>query len=193
MRCPFCNSMNTQVRDSRPAEEHAAIRRRRFCPDCGGRFTTFERVQLREITVVKNSGRKVPFEREKLERSIRLAARKRPVTPEQISALVSTIVRQLESGGETEVPSSTIGAVVMDALRDLDGVAYVRFASVYKDFAEVSDFQTVLGELAKGATVSTPADDSAAQPDGNAGAACEPSAPDGSAPPTQPPSSANNA
>ena len=147
MRCPYCASNDTQVKDSRPTEENAAIRRRRVCPDCGGRFTTFERVQLRDMTVVKSSGKRARFERDKLSRSVEIALRKRPVEPERIERLVSGIVRQLESLGESEIPCTTIGALVMEALRAVDGVAYVRFASVYKDFREVSDFQEVLGEL----------------------------------------------
>ncbi len=149
MRCPYCAGENTQVKDSRPTEENASIRRRRVCPDCGGRFTTFERVQLREITVVKRSGRKVPFERDKLARSVEIALRKRPIESERIERMVSGIVRQIESQGESEVPSSAIGALVMEALRGLDPVAYVRFASVYRDFREASDFQEVLGEIAR--------------------------------------------
>lgn len=150
MRCPFCGSDETQVKDSRPTEENAAIRRRRICPVCGGRFTTFERVQLREITVIKRSGRKVPFERDKLHRSVEIALRKRPVEPERIDRMVSGIVRQLESAGESEIPSSTIGEIVIEALRGLDPVAYVRFASVYRDFREAADFHEVLTEIAKG-------------------------------------------
>ena len=149
MRCPFCGGSDTQVKDSRPTEENAAIRRRRVCPDCGGRFTTFERVQLREITVIKRSGRKVPFDRDKLLRSVEIALRKRPVEQERIERMVSGIVRQLESSGESEIPSSTIGEIVCEALRGLDPVAYVRFASVYRDFREVSDFHEVLTEIAK--------------------------------------------
>ena len=148
MRCPYCAGENTQVKDSRPTEENAAIRRRRVCPDCGGRFTTFERVQLRELIVVKRSGRKVPFDRDKLAKSVDVALRKRPFDPERVERMVSGIVRQLESMGESEIPSSTIGAYVMEALRGLDPVAYVRFASVYRDFLEAADFQEVLGEIA---------------------------------------------
>ena len=147
MKCPFCACSETQVKDSRPTEENAAIRRRRVCPDCGARFTTFERVQLRELIVVKRSGRKVPFDRNKLLQSVEIALRKRPVEPERVERMVSGIVRQLESAGEPEVTSSDIGSLVMEALRGLDPVAYVRFASVYRDFAEASDFQTVLGEI----------------------------------------------
>lgn len=151
MRCPYCAGDNTQVKDSRPTEENAAIRRRRICPDCGGRFTTFERVQLRELFVVKRSGRKVPFDRDKLLKSVSVALRKRPIEAERIERMVSGIVRQLESSGESEVPSSTIGELVMEALRGLDPVAYVRFASVYRDFREAADFQEVLGEIARDA------------------------------------------
>ncbi len=149
MRCPYCSGENTQVKDSRPTEENTSIRRRRICPDCDGRFTTFERVQLREMTVVKRSGRKVPFERDKLYKSIDIALRKRPVEPERIERLVSGLVRRLESSGETELPSTTIGEMVMDALRGLDPVAYVRFASVYRDFRDAADFQDVLGDIAR--------------------------------------------
>jgi transcriptional repressor NrdR len=148
MRCPYCAGENTQVKDSRPTEENAAIRRRRVCPDCGGRFTTFERVQLRELLVVKRSGRKVAFDRDKLVRSIEIALRKRPIGDERVERMVSGLVRQLESAGESEVASSTIGGLVMEALRGLDPVAYVRFASVYRDFREASDFHEVLGEIA---------------------------------------------
>ena len=150
MRCPFCGSDDTQVKDSRPTEENASIRRRRVCPDCGGRFTTFERVQLRELFVVKRSGRRVPFDRDKLGASIAVALRKRPVPEERVERMVSGIVRQLESAGESEIASSAIGELVMEALKGLDAVAYVRFASVYRDFREASDFQDVLSEIAKG-------------------------------------------
>ncbi len=148
MRCPYCSSENTQVKDSRPTEESASIRRRRVCPDCGGRFTTFERVQLRELVVIKRSGRRVPFDRDKLSKSIEVALRKRPIEPDRVERLISGIVRQLESLGETEIPSSAIGGLVMEALKGLDPVAYVRFASVYRDFREASDFHEVLGEIA---------------------------------------------
>src|SRR6478736_5913599 len=147
MRCPYCAGANTQVKDSRPTEENAAIRRRRICPDCGGRFTTFERVQLRELTVVKRSGRKVPFDRDKLVRSVQVALRKRPVDPERVERMVSGIVRRLESLGESEIKSETVGKLVMEALKMLDDVAYVRFASVYKNFREAKDFEELLGEL----------------------------------------------
>ncbi len=148
MRCPFCGSENSQVKDSRPSDENSAIRRRRVCSDCGGRFTTFERVQLRDLTVVKRSGRKVPFDRDKLARSVSVAMRKRPIEPERIDRLVSGLVRQIESSGESEITSAEIGELVMAALRELDPVAYVRFASVYRDFREASDFQAVLRDLA---------------------------------------------
>ena len=149
MRCPYCSSENTQVKDSRPTEENAAIRRRRVCPDCGGRFTTFERVQLRELTVIKRAGRRVAFDRDKLSHSVEIALRKRPMEPDRIERMVSGIVRQLESLGESEIPSSVIGQLVMEALRGLDPVAYVRFASVYRDFREAADFHEVLGEIAE--------------------------------------------
>lgn len=147
MRCPYCQSEDTQVKDSRPAEDGSAIRRRRVCPDCGGRFTTFERVQLRDLTVVKRSGRKVPFDRDKLARSLEVAVRKRNVDPERIDRAVTGIVRQLESSGESEIPTDDVGKLVMDALKSLDDVAYVRFASVYRNFREAKDFHDVLGEL----------------------------------------------
>lgn len=147
MRCPYCGSLDTQVKDSRPTEDSASIRRRRVCPDCGGRFTTFERVQLRELTVVKRSGRRTPFDRDKLETSIAHALRKRPVAPERIERMVNGIVRQLESSGEAEIASSTIGELVMEGLKGLDDVAYVRFASVYKNFREAKDFEELLGQL----------------------------------------------
>ncbi len=147
MRCPFCGSQETQVKDSRPTEDSAAIRRRRYCPACGGRFTTFERVQLRELTVLKRNGKKVPFDRDKLSRSVQLALRKRPIEPEQIERMVSGIVRRLESTGDSEITSNAIGEMVMEALAATDKVAYVRFASVYRNFGEVSDFEDFVGEL----------------------------------------------
>lgn len=147
MRCPFCGAEDTQVKDSRPTEDKNAIRRRRFCPDCGSRFTTFERVQLRELTVVKKNNQRVPFDRDKLMRSVLVATRKRPVEPERIDRMISGIVRQLESLGETEVSSDVIGKIVMDALSNLDQVAYVRFASVYRNFREARDFEEFIGEL----------------------------------------------
>jgi transcriptional repressor NrdR len=146
MRCPFCGHDETQVKDSRPSEDGAAIRRRRLCPACEGRFTTFERVQLRELTILKRSGRRAPFERDKLARSLSVALRKRPVEPERVERMISTIVRQLESMGETELPSSTIGELIMKHLKQLDDVAYVRYASVYRDFRETQDFARFLGE-----------------------------------------------
>ena len=146
MRCPFCGHAESQVKDSRPSEDGAAIRRRRLCPECGGRFTTFERVQLRELTIVKRSGRRAPFDREKLSRSVASAIRKRPIEPERVERMISSIVRQLESLGETELPSSAVGEMVMKQLKALDDVAYVRYASVYRDFRETSDFARFLGE-----------------------------------------------
>ena len=146
MRCPFCGSEDSQVKDSRPSEDGAAIRRRRLCPECGGRFTTFERVQLRELTIVKRSGRRAPFDRDKLARSISIALRKRPIDPDRVERMISTIVRQLESMGETELPSSAVGELVMKQLKQLDDVAYVRYASVYRDFRETQDFARFLGE-----------------------------------------------
>jgi transcriptional repressor NrdR len=148
MRCPYCGSLDTQVKDSRPTEDSAVIRRRRVCPECNGRFTTFERVQLRELTVLKRSGRRVAFDREKLLRSVEISLRKRPVDPERIERLISGIVRKLESMGENEIASSVIGELVMEELKQLDDVAYVRFASVYRNFREPRDFEKVLGELA---------------------------------------------
>lgn len=140
MRCPFCGSENTAVKDSRPAEDNTAVRRRRGCDNCGARFTTFERVQLREITVVKRDGKRMPFARDKLVRSVSIALRKRPVSPEQVEQMVSGINRKLESSGETEVSSSDIGELVMESLRSIDPVGYVRYASVYKDFGDPKDF-----------------------------------------------------
>ncbi|MBS4083464.1 MAG: transcriptional regulator NrdR [Rhizobiales bacterium] len=150
MRCPFCGNADTQVKDSRPTEDSAAIRRRRVCPQCGQRFTTFERVQLRELTVLKRSGRRTPFDRDKLLRSVQIALRKRPVDPARIDQMVSGIVRRLESAGDEEVNSEVIGELVMDGLKQLDDVAYVRFASVYRNFRDPKDFEDVLGELAEG-------------------------------------------
>lgn len=146
MRCPFCGHDETQVKDSRPSEDGAAIRRRRMCPSCEGRFTTFERVQLRELTILKRSGRRTPFERDKLARSVAIATRKRPIEPDRVERMISAIVRQLESMGETELPSSTIGELMMKHLKQLDDVAYVRYASVYRDFRETQDFARFLGE-----------------------------------------------
>ncbi|PXA87293.1 transcriptional regulator NrdR [Nostoc sp. 3335mG] len=147
MRCPFCGHEDSQVKDSRPSEDGASIRRRRQCEGCGGRFTTFERVQLREVTVAKSNGKREAFERVKLERSIEVACRKRPITAEQIDKLVSGIQRQLETSGETEVTATQIGGLVMDGLKGLDPVAYIRFASVYKDFTEAKDFEEFAGTV----------------------------------------------
>jgi transcriptional repressor NrdR len=147
MRCPFCSHAETQVKDSRPTDDSSAIRRRRQCEACNGRFTTFERIQLRELTVLKSEGRRETFEREKLERSLSIACRKRPVDSGQIDRLVTSIQRQLETMGEAEIPSSRIGALVMDALHELDSVAYIRFASVYKDFSEAKDFEAFAGAV----------------------------------------------
>lgn len=156
MKCPFCGHGDSQVKDSRPSEDGSAIRRRRFCSDCGGRFTTFERVQLRELTIVKRSGRRSPFDREKLIRSISIALRKRPVDPERIERMVSGIVRQLESRGETDISSSVVGEAVMIALKSLDEVAYVRYASVYRDFRETQDFARFLGDEGLNDELETP-------------------------------------
>ena len=148
MRCPYCGSLETQVKDSRPTEDASSIRRRRVCPDCGGRFTTFERVQLRELTVLKKSGRRVAFDRDKLMRSLEVALRKRPVEGERVDRMVNGIVRQLESQGDSDITSDRIGELVMEGLRALDGVAYVRFASVYRNFRETRDFNMLIDELA---------------------------------------------
>jgi transcriptional repressor NrdR len=147
MRCPFCSNDDTQVKDSRPTEDNAAIRRRRFCPACGSRFTTFERVQLRELTIMKKNGQRVPFDRDKLYRSIQVATRKRPVDPERVERIVNSIQRRLESSGESEIKSGSIGEMVMDALAGLDQVAYVRFASVYRNFREAKDFEEFIEQL----------------------------------------------
>ena len=147
MRCPYCGSLETQVKDSRPTEDASSIRRRRVCPDCGGRFTTFERVQLRELSVLKKSGRRVPFDRDKLMRSLEIALRKRPVDAERVDRMVNGIVRQLESQGDSDITSDRIGELVMEGLRALDGVAYVRFASVYRNFRETRDFNMLIDEL----------------------------------------------
>ncbi|MCW5695497.1 MAG: transcriptional regulator NrdR [Bauldia sp.] len=147
MRCPYCGSDDTQVKDSRPSGDNTSIRRRRVCTDCGGRFTTFERIQLRELTVIKRSGRRVPFDRDKLVRSVQVALRKRQVEPDRVERMINGIVRQLESLGEGDVPSEQIGLLVMEGLKRLDDVAYVRFASVYRNFREAKDFETLLDEL----------------------------------------------
>ena len=149
MRCPFCSHENSQVKDSRPSEDGASIRRRRQCEDCGARFTTFERVQLRDVNVVKSGNRREPFDRTKLERSIAVACRKRPVPPERIEKLASSIQRQVETSGESEIESSRIGGMVMDGLKALDPVAYIRFASVYKDFREARDFEEFAGAVSE--------------------------------------------
>ena len=148
MRCPNCGSLDTQVKDSRPTQDSSVIRRRRVCLACNFRFTTFERVQLRELIVIKRNGRRVPFDRDKLLRSVQIALRKRPVEPERIDQAVSKIVREFESQGESEISSEAIGEMVMESLRALDDVAYVRFASVYRNFREAKDFEAVLDELA---------------------------------------------
>lgn len=147
MRCPFCSHPDTQVKDSRPTEDNTAIRRRRACIECGARFTTFERVHLRELTVLKSNGRREPFDRDKLERSMRISLRKRPVEEERISRVVASLVRRLETMGETEIHANQVGEVVMEALRSLDSVAYVRFASVYRNFREAKDFEDFIGSL----------------------------------------------
>lgn len=147
MRCPFCGSEDTQVKDSRPVEESSAIRRRRQCPECGARFTTFERVQLRDLQVIKKDGRRAPFDRDKLARSIRIATRKRGIDGEQIERIINGIVRRIETSGESEVPSTRLGELAMDSLAKLDEVAYVRFASVYRDFATARDFEEFIRHL----------------------------------------------
>jgi len=147
MRCPFCGNTDTQVKDSRPAEDNVAIRRRRSCPACGGRFTTYERVQLRDLVVVKKNGRREEFDRDKLARSIKIALRKRPIEPERVEQMINGIVRRLESMGDADIPSDTIGEIVMESLARIDTVGYVRFASVYKNFQEVADFEDFVSEL----------------------------------------------
>ncbi len=147
MRCPFCGSDDTQVRDSRPTEDNSAIRRRRVCMACSQRFTTFERVQLRELTVIKKGGAREPLDREKLARSMKIALRKRPVEAERVERVINGIIRRLESAGETEIESSAVGELIMDALAGLDQVAYVRFASVYRNFREARDFEHFVGTL----------------------------------------------
>jgi transcriptional repressor NrdR len=147
MRCPYCGSLDTQVKDSRPTDDASSIRRRRVCPDCAGRFTTFERVQLRELQVVKKNGRRAPFDRDKLVRSVQVALRKRAVAPERVERLINGIVRQLESQSDGDIPTERIGELVMEGLKALDDIAYVRFASVYRDFREARDFNTIVGEL----------------------------------------------
>ena len=149
MRCPFCGHNDSQVKDSRPTEDSAVIRRRRFCPSCGGRFTTFERVQLRELTVLKKNGKRAPFDRDKLYRSIQISLRKRPVDQERVDRMITGIVRRLESMGESEIPSPVIGEMVMDSLSNIDPVAYVRFASVYRNFREAKDFEEFVEDLSR--------------------------------------------
>ncbi len=147
MRCPYCGGPDTQVKDSRPTEDNSSIRRRRACPDCGGRFTTFERVQLRELMVMKKSGRRVAFDRDKLQRSVEIALRKRDVAPERVERMLNGVVRQLEAQGDGDVPTDRIGELVMEGLKTLDGIAYVRFASVYRNFREAREFNAIVGEL----------------------------------------------
>ena len=147
MRCPFCGHDDTQVKDSRPTEDNTSIRRRRACPNCGGRFTTFERSQMRELTVIKRNGQRASFERDKLARSMAIALRKRPVEPDRVERAINGIVRRLESLGEQEIPSSVVGEMIMESLAGLDSVAYVRFASVYKNFREAKDFEKFIGGL----------------------------------------------
>ena len=147
MRCPFCGHNDSQVKDSRPTEDNSAIRRRRSCPECGARWTTFERVQLRELTILKKNDKKEPFDRDKLARSLHISLQKRPVDPDQVERIITSIQRRLESLGENEVPSKVIGEMVMDVLADLDSVAYVRFASVYRNFREARDFEDFIGSL----------------------------------------------
>lgn len=152
MRCPFCGNIDTQVKDSRPAEDHVSIRRRRFCPACGGRFTTYERVQLRDLVVIKTNGKREDFDRSKLERSMRMAMQKRPIEPERIDQMISGIVRRLESLGDTDINSKVIGEIVMESLARIDTVAYVRFASVYKNFQAADDFDKFVSELRPSST-----------------------------------------
>ena len=147
MRCPYCTNIDTQVKDSRPTEDNSSIRRRRSCPGCGGRFTTFERVQFQELTVIKGNGKREPFDRDKISKSIRIATRKRPIDSETIEKFISKIVRNLEGLGESEIPTPTIGKFIMEGLSSLDKVAYVRFASVYKNFKEAKDFEQFVGNL----------------------------------------------
>ena len=147
MKCPFCNNTETQVKDSRPTEDDSAIRRRRLCPSCGSRFTSFERVQLRDLTVIKKDGKRAVFNRDKLANSILTALRKRKIDSDRVEKLISGIVRRLESSGEVDIPSNMIGKLVMESLSEVDQVAYVRFASVYRNFREVQDFENFLGEL----------------------------------------------
>jgi len=149
MKCPYCGHADTQVKDSRPSEDGLTIRRRRYCPECNSRFTTFERVQLRELTLVKKNGERRMFDRDKLLRSIQIAVRKRPVTADQVDQLVTRVTQKLESMGEQEIATNRVGEVVMDELKAVDTVAYIRFASVYKDFREAKDFEDIVEELDK--------------------------------------------
>jgi transcriptional repressor NrdR len=147
MRCPFCNHEDTQVKDSRPSEDGSSIRRRRFCPSCNSRFTTFERVQLRELTVVKSNGERRLFDREKIAKSMAIALRKRPVDADAVEMAINRIVQKLESEGESDIPTRRVGSLVMDELKTLDAVAYIRYASVYRDFGKVEDFETFVEKL----------------------------------------------
>jgi len=149
MKCPFCGHADTQVKDSRPSEDGMSIRRRRYCPECNSRFTTFERVQLRELTVLKKNGERRIFDRDKLARSIHIALRKRPVTQDQIEQLITRVTQKLESMGESEIPTALVGKIVMEELKKVDSVAYIRFASVYRDFREAKDFEEIIDELDK--------------------------------------------
>lgn len=153
MRCPFCSNDDTQVKDSRPTEDNTSIRRRRYCANCGARFTTFERIQLRELMVTKKDGKREPFDRDKLARSISIATRKRPVDSDRVERMINSIVRRLESAGDSEVTSDTIGELVMEGLAALDPVAYIRFASVYRNFREAKDFEDFVGKLGVGGEV----------------------------------------
>lgn len=147
MRCPYCSNNDTQVKDSRPAEDNTAIRRRRYCPACAGRFTTYERIQLRELTLIKRNGRRVPFDRDKLARSVQIALRKRPVEPERVERMINGVVRRLENQGDGDIPAQQVGNYIMEGLKALDDVAYVRFASVYRNFREAKDFEELIDEL----------------------------------------------
>ncbi|PLX36040.1 MAG: transcriptional regulator NrdR [Hyphomicrobiales bacterium] len=147
MRCPYCSNNDTQVKDSRPAEDNTAIRRRRYCPACAGRFTTYERIQLRELFLIKRNGRRVPFDRDKLARSVEIALRKRPVEPERVDRMINGIVRRLENQGDNDIPAQQVGNYIMEGLKALDDVAYVRFASVYRNFREAKDFEELIDEL----------------------------------------------
>jgi transcriptional repressor NrdR len=158
MRCPYCGALDTQVKDSRPTEDASSIRRRRICSDCGGRFTTFERVQLRDLVVIKKNGRRAPFDRDKLLRSVEVALRKRAVAAERVERMINGIVRQLESQGDADIPTQRIGELVMEGLKGLDDVAYVRFASVYRNFREARDFNAIVGELEAAPETASPAE-----------------------------------